>query len=315
MTEIGEAKADSGPLDSVGIITRTLNRPLLLRRALESVLAQRHENWLHIIVNDGGDVAGVEACLAPHRPRYGDRLRVIHHPASVGMAAAFNVGLRACHTAYVVAHDDDDSWAPEFLCKSIAALKARQAILPNTRGIACHATVINERLEGDRIVDLGHYSFNGWLRVVELTRLAAGNFIPPISFLLERSVLDEIGFFNEAMTVADDWEFYLRFISRFEIAVLPDHLANYHLRLGPAGQYGNTITAGIDRHLLYGASLRNELVRRDLDAGRFGIGTLMALRNDHVFSRNFRHGMWLLRQRLLWKLKSLLGKRGRTRAG
>ena len=39
----------------VAIITRTKNRCLLLRRAIESVLAQSFADWTHVIVNDGGN--------------------------------------------------------------------------------------------------------------------------------------------------------------------------------------------------------------------------------------------------------------------
>ena len=57
------------PQAAVAIITRTKDRPLLLRRAVESVLGQTHADWVHVIVNDGGDPAAVEQVVAPQAAR------------------------------------------------------------------------------------------------------------------------------------------------------------------------------------------------------------------------------------------------------
>src|SRR5579872_6127308 len=94
----------------VAVLTRTKNRPLLLRRALDSVLAQTFTEWQHVIVNDGGDRGEVDALVEHVGKRYGDRVKVVHHERSQGMGAAGNAALRASTSEYVVFHDDDDSW-------------------------------------------------------------------------------------------------------------------------------------------------------------------------------------------------------------
>jgi hypothetical protein len=50
--------------DCVGIVTRTKNRPILLERSIRSVLSQTYGNWVHIIVNDGGDRNALETILS-----------------------------------------------------------------------------------------------------------------------------------------------------------------------------------------------------------------------------------------------------------
>ena len=47
----------------IAIITRTKNRPLLLRRAINSVLKQTLKDWIMVIVNDGGSKEEVETTL------------------------------------------------------------------------------------------------------------------------------------------------------------------------------------------------------------------------------------------------------------
>jgi glycosyltransferase involved in cell wall biosynthesis len=208
--------------DCVGIITRTKNRPLLFERAIRSVLSQTYGNWTHIIVNDGGDRNALQPILSKYASEYQDKLTLIDNPEAIGAVPSLNVGLGACQSDYVVTHDDDDSWEPEFLEKSIRALKLRKKILPNTRGIMCYATAVVERTDSSSVVERYRFSWNGWVRAVTLVQLAATNFIPPISFVYEREVLSEIGFFKN-LEFGDDWDFYLRFLSKFDIAVLPEH--------------------------------------------------------------------------------------------
>lgn len=288
----------------VDVITRTRDRPLLLRRSIESVLNQTHENWIHIIVNDGGDKNAVQEIVDQFSSRYRDRLNLIQNATPLGTTASLNVGMRAADSELVVTHDDDDSWQPEFLEKSLVSLAAHKKIFSNTRGVACHTTAIHEHLKDAYPIEEYRYSFNGWMKTIALTRLAAGNFIPPISFLFERSVFSEIGFFNEDVDFAEDWEFYLRFLSRFEIAVVPEHLANYHLRSRSVGLYGNTVTAGIDSHRVAGAAIRNELLRRDMVSGKFGLGYLIALASAGPLPGNLNHKFWGVRKKTLARLRA-----------
>ena len=97
----------------VAIITRTKDRPLLLRRAMESVLRQTFSNWTHIIINDGGHPALCAMLAAEFRDRYAGRLVLINNNRSAGMQRASNSAIVSSASDYIVIHDDDDSWELE----------------------------------------------------------------------------------------------------------------------------------------------------------------------------------------------------------
>jgi glycosyltransferase involved in cell wall biosynthesis len=294
--------------DCVGIVTRTKNRPILLERSIRSVLSQTYGNWVHIIVNDGGDRNALETILSKYASRYQGKLTLIDNPEAIGAVPSLNVGLRACQSDYAVTHDDDDSWEPEFLAKSIRALKLRKKIIPNSRGIMCHTTAVVERADSTSVTERYRFSWNGWVRAVALVQLAATNFIPPISFVYEKEVLSEIGFFKD-LKFADDWEFYLRFLSKFDIAVLPEHLANWHLRPESKDSYGNTVEVDRERdHAAIVAALRNDLIRQDLASGKLGLGFLVALSSRGPQTGSIRHQIWGARQRILarWQPRVLI---------
>lgn len=258
------------------IITRTKNRPLLLVRAIASVLGQTDADFVHVVVNDGGDKAELHGVLEPFRDEYAGRLTVIDNDKSLGMEAASNVGIRASDSRFVVIHDDDDSWQPAFLARTTAFLDENWRI-DTLRGCVTSTCEVTEQLTERSVVESKRKRMPFEEADLTLWRLCAGNFFPPICFLYARSALDAIGLYREDLPVQGDWEFNLRFMKSFDLGHIAEPLANYHVRTsGPtaASVYSNSIGVP-DKHRFYKRLLRNESLRQDIAAGRFGIGYMM----------------------------------------
>jgi glycosyltransferase involved in cell wall biosynthesis len=209
------------------VITRTKNRPVLLRRAAQSVGSQTLTDLVWTVVNDGGDAAEVARIMraAQIDPR---RMTLVSHAQSQGMEAASNAGIAACDSDYIVIHDDDDSWQPEFLERTVAFLDAPEGA--RYGGVATHSQYISEEIRDDTVIEHDARPYNDWVRNVHLSEMACGNFFPPIAFVFRRSVLERIGGFNETLPVLGDWFFNLEFLLEDDIAILPEPLARYHHR-------------------------------------------------------------------------------------
>ncbi|MEX0325648.1 MAG: glycosyltransferase family 2 protein [Puniceicoccaceae bacterium] len=232
----------------VSIITRTRDRELFLARAMASVLGQVDPPaWEWIVVNDAGDPATVEAVLREAREQFPEQLQVLHLPESRGMEHASNRGIEQATGEFLIIHDDDDSWEPDFLRRMTAWLEA-----PAHRqyaGVVCHSLLVEEVIEGDRIVINKQMPFNPWLQEVDPWMVLEENPYPPISFLFRRLAYDEAGPFDEELPVLGDWEFNVRLILRHPLGLLPEMLARYHHRpRGSTGSTANSITAGHDTH-------------------------------------------------------------------
>lgn len=241
------------------IITRTKDRTLLLRRAIESVLSQSDGDWIHVVVNDGGEEAPVRALLDSYRSQYRGRLLFLHSDNSRGMEAASNSGIAASQSEFLLIHDDDDSLQPDFLEKTVGYLLHPPA--RSVKGVACLATLVEERLDGDRIVVERQKLFRALGSCVLASEVAVSNPIPPISFLFRRSALDQIGTFDEELPVLGDWDFLLRFVARFDIGVIPEPLANYHVRPRGLGNSANSVIGDMARHQFYENVVRNRVMR------------------------------------------------------
>ncbi len=274
----------------VAVITRTKNRKVLLPRAIDSVLNQTFEDWRHVIVNDGGGREHVEPFVERERERYKDRVHVLHHETSKGMEAASNAGIRASQSDYVVIHDDDDAWHPDFLRETVAFMEEHQE-RTNMAGVVAHSIVVKESIEGDQVIKISEAPFNEWMKAITLYRLAARNSFPPISFLFKREALDVVGWFREDLPVLGDWDFHLRFVMRYDVGLIAKPLAYYHHRLALMnGEYSNTVIGGTDKHDFHDAALRNEMLRKDLASGVVGMGFLVNVsRSFEDLNGNLNH--------------------------
>jgi glycosyl transferase family 2 len=108
LERVGPAVAAAPPL--ISVILNTYNRAALLPRAVESVLAQTHDDFELVVADDGSTdrTPGVVAA-------FGDR-RVRHvRQDNAGLSAARNVGVASSSGRYVAFLDDDDEVLPGWL--------------------------------------------------------------------------------------------------------------------------------------------------------------------------------------------------------
>jgi glycosyltransferase involved in cell wall biosynthesis len=272
-------------MKKVAVITRTKNRPILLSRALESVKTQIYKDLVWVIVNDGGSINPVEE-IASEAKKAGIETTLIHNESSIGMEAASNKGISKSQSEYLIIHDDDDSWEPDFLRETVNYLDSKTG--KRYGGVVSHSYLIKEVLEEDKCTIIEKSDFNQFLEEIYLADVAKSNSFPPISFLYRRNVYDKVGGYNEDLPVLGDWDFNLRFLLESDIAVVPKPMANYHHRIQSdiKNEYANTVVQGINKHIQYDTILRNYLLREDIKNNRFGLGYLVTIERDNRFIIN-----------------------------
>ena len=258
----------------IAIVTRTKNRPILLPRAANSVISQKNDNLIWVVVNDGGDKHHVDSVAHDFHSRSGHEVLVIHNETSAGMEAAANTGIAACDSDYIVIHDDDDTWEPTYLSGCQRFLREKKSY----KGVISLTTAVKEQVAGTIITELDSRPFNSHLKSVDLSHIAIRNQFPPISFLFSRDIYNEMGGFNEDMPVLGDWDFNLRFLMKADIGLVPKYLANHHVREtdpNSEGAYGNTVVSGLSRHIEFESRYRHARYREDLVRKEIGLGHLL----------------------------------------
>lgn len=112
-------------MDQITVIIPTYNRCRLVKRAIESVLAQTHSPAQIIVVDDGSKDDTAMVCR-----EFGRRIEYMYQP-NAGVSAARNLGIRLARHPWTAFLDSDDYWTPTHLASMAAACDATdgQALL------------------------------------------------------------------------------------------------------------------------------------------------------------------------------------------
>jgi glycosyltransferase involved in cell wall biosynthesis len=105
----------------VSAIITTHNRPLLLNRAIKSVLSQTYKNIECIVVDDKSDDNTKDICASFPTIRY----IYISPEESKGGNYARNQGIIASKGRYCAFLDDDDYWLPQKIEKQVQLIKEK----------------------------------------------------------------------------------------------------------------------------------------------------------------------------------------------
>lgn len=264
----------SKSIPKVAVITRTRDRTILLKRAIESVHNQTMTDFVHVIINDGGARESVDALVSQYEGLIRGRVKVIHNEVSSGMEAASNKAIKSVDSMYIAIHDDDDTWHPEFLARTLEVLDQ------GSMGVVVRTDKITEEIfdSEDRVDTLKIEPWLPDLKVISIYRQCIDNQMTPITFIYRRTIFDEIGYYDESLPVCGDWDFGIRFLQKHDVEFINPGfaLANYHHRKFKPGAVGNTSYAGNEKHRYYVNKLANKYLRAELAEGRLGVGYIMS---------------------------------------
>ena len=254
------------PSPAVAVLVRTKDRPRFLRRALANIAEQTFTDYTVCVINDGGDESATRAILQASPLAHlleGDAPRLMLLTTSGGnMEAASNAGLAATDSKFVAIHDDDDLWAPEFLERTVGALRASEALICSTRVVERYE---RETPEGEFEV-YEERIFHDGLPGFGLQFLYRTNRTVPIGILYRRRLHELVGFYDESLPVVGDWEFNLRAAAVTEVLLVDEPLAYWSLRPEADGAEANSVQRQAE-HARFDASVRARAIRDDLQSG------------------------------------------------
>jgi LmbE family N-acetylglucosaminyl deacetylase len=186
----------------ISVVVRTRDRPALLREALQSIRATGYPAEI-VVVNDGGTKPDI------------DGIALIHHDASRGRSEAANSGVRAATSAFVVFLDDDDLFYPEHLAtlSNVAAGSSKTAWY--TDAVSAFVTTgPSGALQNRSRLRLYAQDFDRELLLID-------NYVPLPTLLLRRDAFLELGGFDPAFDLFEDWDFLIRLAQRGDFVRVP----------------------------------------------------------------------------------------------
>jgi glycosyltransferase involved in cell wall biosynthesis len=214
-------------MDRISVIITSYNQKDLLREAITSVLDQTlpaHE----ILVCDDASTDGSQALIGEFEKAHPGLVRGILHKENQGVARNRNSGLQAVHGDFVTWLDGDDVFLP----RKLELESGYCRVDPDVRWV--YSQVMTVRPDGRRKVRhkcplVGNIFFD-----LPLVLGAA-----PRNLLVEADALRAVGFFDEEMTLYEDFDLCIRLAERYECAYCPK--PNMEYRVHPGGVHRSAV--------------------------------------------------------------------------
>ena len=194
---------------SVSVIIPTFNRASKVARAIASVLSQTISDYEIIVVDDGSTDRTSSALTS-----FGSHIRVITHPQQLGVSAARNTGVKSTTSPLIAFLDSDDCWFPEKLAVQISFfLEHPEAVACQTqekwirKGLLVNPKKKHLKPSGD--------IFSQSLKLC---------LVSPSAVMLKRSLLEEVGLFDETFPWCEDYDLWLRVTCRYPVHLLDQTL-------------------------------------------------------------------------------------------
>jgi glycosyltransferase involved in cell wall biosynthesis len=249
-------------MPKVSVIIPAYNCQSFIAETVESILAQTYPDY-EIIVVDDGSTDNTRDVLQ----RYEDRVRYVYQENS-GVGAARNRGLSLARGEYIAFLDHDDLWLPEKLETQMKILETRPEVglvYSNCYHIDEAGTILGRYF--DHIKPARGMVFH---------QLFMTNFIPLLTVLVRKAVLDQVGTFRIGWSISEDYDLLLRVARKFILDYVETPLAKYRLHSG-------NVSRDVDRFLRENLLLAEELIQECPELAKMKARKLYRLYYDAAY--------------------------------
>jgi len=194
----------------VSVIIPTYNRAQRLGKAIDSVLAQSHQDFELIVVDDGSEDNTDELI-----ENYNSDIVYIRQENS-GAAAARNRGIEKARYNLLAFLDSDDWFAENKLKTQIQAMNRNPScLISHTNEIWYrNGQILNQKLK--------HKKSSGDIFAQSLELCAVGM----STIMIHKEIFDRYGFFDEGYPCCEDYEFWLRISAEEKFLLVEEPLTS-----------------------------------------------------------------------------------------
>ena len=185
----------------VSVIIPTFNRFSLISRAIDSVLNQTIKPFEIIVVDDGSSDNTSTFIKNNYKS-----VKLIKQN-NLGVSKARNVGIKNSSGDWIALLDSDDEWKKNKLEVQIKSL------LEYDYYSVCHTNEIWIR-NGIRVNQKKrHQKYGGDIfdKCLDICRIS------PSSIIFKKNIINEVGWFDEGLSICEDYDLWLRITANFKI--------------------------------------------------------------------------------------------------
>ena len=193
---------------NISVVIPSYNRKEFLKRSIDSAINQTKKPF-EIIVVDDGTTDGTETMI---KSDY-DFVKFIKQK-NKGVSAARNIGIKVSIGEWICFLDSDDEWKRDKLEKQINAMKSN----PDYKFFHSNEIWIKNGLRINQKKKHKKYGGDIFDKCLDMCRIS------PSSVMINKTVFDEVGNFNENLVVCEDYELWLRICDKYRVFFIDEPL-------------------------------------------------------------------------------------------
>lgn len=204
---------DSNVNPIVSVIMPVYNGEKYIAESIQSVINQSYIFWELIVIDDGSNdftYAKIKPFLIDNRIKY-------FYKKNEGQSVARNYGIINAVGIYIAFLDSDDLWHSDKLRFQLDFL-----LVNNYKFVFCNFYIIDKE---SKIV--GEILFDSKDNISKEKLLLFKDYIGTLTVIFKRTLIDEVGFFDEMLNSAEDWDYWIRISTQFKLGFLNKSLAYY----------------------------------------------------------------------------------------
>jgi len=189
----------------VSVIIPTYNRSAFIKAAVNSVLNQKGDWQIEVIVVDDGSTDNTEAVLQAYK----DKIRYFKIPHSGLPAVARNFGIKKANADLVALQDSDDIWLSDKLNSQLPLFEDGSVVL-----VYGNSWLMDEAGKTKRKLVVQKQKINFGQ---QFNKLVEENVISTLTVVARKEAIGSVGGFDEARTVRaiEDYELWLRISAKY----------------------------------------------------------------------------------------------------
>lgn len=201
-------------MPKVSIIVCSHNRPAMLKQAIDSIFAQTLTDWELIIIDDFSTVSGVKQVIKD--AMRDKRVRAVRTNYNINnLSLLWNIGLDMATGKYICTLDDDNKKETTY-CQRMANFLDKNK---DYDAVACFAHI----LQNDKVTGL--FDMPAQMNNENIKRQ---NYVDSGCAMYRRTVINEIGWYDERLRSCDDWDYIKRIqLQTKGFGIIPEPLCYY----------------------------------------------------------------------------------------
>ena len=286
----------------VSVIIPTFNRANLVGNAIQSVLNQTFRDFEVIVVDDGSEDNTKEVVS-----KFGDQVAYLYQE-NQERSAARNNGIKHSRGQYITFLDSDDLYLPDKLKVQVELMDKNPEY-----GMSYSSSVWMD--ENNKYLHTWRDSLNGW--IFPEMMLAIHNKITVPSVMINRRVLDDVGYFNESINICEDYEYWCRIAMKYPVLLIKKALVIINTNTEPSDERFfsyftstlsyyqgifktcSTIENSLKRDIFSELAAKYYLNSRNKEQKRFVLNEIEKINPDYRFftllkslNRRLKKGFW-----------------------